>query len=64
MLSTFSQVLLSRLSASIGLVYAALYLAMITTHTRFTLVRGFAIDPAAAPKAFALGEGPGRTSRS
>ena len=54
--STFSQILLSRLSGSIGLVYAALYLAN-ETHTRFTLVGGFAIDPVADPKTFALGEG-------
>ncbi len=54
--STFSQILLSRLSRSIGLVYAALYLAN-QTHTRFNLVGGFAIDPTADPKTFALGEG-------
>jgi two-component system, sensor histidine kinase and response regulator len=54
--STFSQILLSHLSGSIGLVYAALYLAD-QTHTRFTLVGCFAIDPPADPKTFALGEG-------
>ncbi len=53
---TFSQILLSHLSGSIGLVYAALYLAD-QTHTRFTLAGGFAIDPAAASKTFLLGEG-------
>jgi two-component system, sensor histidine kinase and response regulator len=54
--STFSQILLSHLSGSIGLVYAALYLAD-QTHTHFTLVGGFAIDPTVDRKTFALGEG-------
>jgi two-component system, sensor histidine kinase and response regulator len=53
---TFSQILLSHLSESIGLVYAALYLAD-QTHTRFTLVGGFALAPTADPKTFTLGEG-------
>ena len=53
---TFSQILLSHLSGSIGIVYASLYLAD-QTHTRFTSVGGFATDPTADPKTFALGEG-------
>jgi two-component system, sensor histidine kinase and response regulator len=52
----FANVLLSRVSESIELVYGGFYVAD-DTHTRFERVGGFAIDTPEEPREFALGEG-------
>ena len=51
----FSNILLSRTSAALDLLYGAFYLADVT-HMRFTRVGAFATDVAAEPREFALGE--------
>src|ERR1700745_1666003 len=51
----FSNILLSRASAALDLLYGAFYLADVT-HMRFTRVGAFATDVAAEPREFALGE--------
>ncbi len=53
--SEFATTLLSRLSESFTLLYAAFYLAN-ESHNRFTRVGAFATDVAAPPREFALGE--------
>jgi two-component system, sensor histidine kinase and response regulator len=50
----FSNILLSRTSAALDLLYGAFYLADVT-HMRFTRVGAFATDVAAEPREFALG---------
>jgi signal transduction histidine kinase/CheY-like chemotaxis protein/HPt (histidine-containing phosphotransfer) domain-containing protein len=52
----FGAILLSRISNSLDLLYAALYLAD-ESHTRLTRVAAFATDIAAEPKEFRNGEG-------
>jgi signal transduction histidine kinase/DNA-binding response OmpR family regulator/HPt (histidine-containing phosphotransfer) domain-containing protein len=52
----FGAILLSRLSNSLDLLYAAFYLAE-ESHTRLTRVAAFATDIAAEPKEFRTGEG-------
>jgi signal transduction histidine kinase/DNA-binding response OmpR family regulator len=52
----FGAILLSRISHSLELLYAAFYLAD-ESHTRFTRVAAFAHDVAAEPKEFSAGEG-------
>jgi two-component system sensor histidine kinase/response regulator len=54
--ATFSSNLLSRISESIPLLYAAFYLAD-EAHTRLSRVGTFALDGPAGPTEFALGEG-------
>jgi two-component system sensor histidine kinase/response regulator len=53
---SFAGILLSRISESIGLLYAAFYLAD-QSRKRFTRAGGFAINTPGKPQAFALGEG-------
>jgi signal transduction histidine kinase/DNA-binding response OmpR family regulator/HPt (histidine-containing phosphotransfer) domain-containing protein len=52
----FGAILLSRISNSLDLLYAAFYLAD-ESHTRLTRVAGFAASIAAEPKEFRAGEG-------
>jgi signal transduction histidine kinase/DNA-binding response OmpR family regulator/HPt (histidine-containing phosphotransfer) domain-containing protein len=52
----FGAILLSRLSNSLDLLYAAFYLSE-ESHTRLTRVAAFATDIAAEPKEFRTGEG-------
>jgi signal transduction histidine kinase/DNA-binding response OmpR family regulator len=52
----FGAALLSRISSSLDLLYAAFYLAD-ESHTRFTRVAAFANDVAAEPREFPTGEG-------
>jgi signal transduction histidine kinase/DNA-binding response OmpR family regulator len=52
----FGAALLSRISSSLDLLYAAFYLAD-ESHTRFTRVAAFANDVAAEPREFPAGEG-------
>lgn len=52
----FARALLSRISESIELLYGAFYLAD-TSHTRFTMVGGFALHASEESKSFSLGEG-------
>ena len=54
--SGFSQVLLSRISESIPLLYGVFYLAD-SDQKRFTRIGGFAIDAGSAPQSFSMGEG-------
>ncbi len=54
--SIFAANLLSRISESAELLYGVFYLAE-ANHTRFTQAGGFALDPSAEPRTFALGEG-------
>src|SRR6202012_2381667 len=53
---TFGALLLSRISNSLDLLYAAFYLAD-ESHTRFTRVAAFANNVAAEPREFPAGEG-------
>ncbi|WP_158752108.1 response regulator [Acidobacterium sp. S8] len=52
----FAQALFSRISESIELLYGAFYLAD-SSHTRFTMVGGFALHASEESKSFSLGEG-------
>src|ERR1700758_2428488 len=52
----FSNILLSRTSAALDLLYGAFYLAD-DSHTRFSRVGAFATDVATEPREFLLGEG-------
>jgi two-component system, sensor histidine kinase and response regulator len=52
----FANVLLSRVSESIELLYGGLYIAD-ESHTRFARAGGFAIDTPEEPREFAFGEG-------
>jgi signal transduction histidine kinase/DNA-binding response OmpR family regulator len=53
---TFGALLLSRISNSVDLLYAAFYVAD-ESHTRFTRVAAYANDVAAEPRQFSAGEG-------
>jgi PAS domain S-box-containing protein len=52
----FTEILLSRISESVALLYGALYLAN-QSHTRFVRVGGYALDTTVGAREFALGEG-------
>ena len=52
----FATILLSRISATVDLLYGAFYLAD-DSHTRFTRVGAFATDVEKEPREFALGQG-------
>ena len=52
----FAQVLLSRISESVGLLYGIFYLAD-ANGKRFSPSGGFALETSAAPQSFSLGEG-------
>ncbi len=54
--TTFSANLLSRISEAVELLYGVYYLAD-ADHRRFTQAGGFAIEPSAAARSFAHGEG-------